>query len=183
MHLRSKMEWSVEFMENKPSKGLKIKHANVVLGIVFILLAAAIFLICQIDGLKFYHNKAPGPGFMPMISAAIIGICGVGITIGAFSYLRKKEINLENENEKVIATIEEWKSFFIIIGIGAATVVITPFLGLITTLTASIILLIRFLGPEPWKTSIIVGLVTGIIMYLIFVVFLKVHVPKGPFGF
>ncbi|MGE4353469.1 MAG: tripartite tricarboxylate transporter TctB family protein [Oscillospiraceae bacterium] len=168
-------------MENKPSVGLKIKHANIILGVVFVLFAAGIFIICKRDGLQFYMNKTPGPGFMPMISAAIIGICGIGIAVKAISRLLRAV--QDPEDEKVIAKWNEWKSFFIIIGIGIATVLLSEYMGLILSLTAAMVLLIRFLGPESWKTSLIVGIGTGIVIYLIFIVLLKVHVPKGPFGF
>ena len=69
------------------------------------------------------------------------------------------------------------------LGIGAAAVFLADFIGLITAITLAIVLLIRFLGPESWKTSVLVGVGTGAVMYLIFVVLLKVHVPVGPFGF
>ena len=168
-------------MGNNQSRGLKIKYANVIAGVVFVLLAAGIFIICKTDNLDFYANRSPGPGFMPMISAVLIGICGVGIAIKAILNLRGKLV--DTEGDKVIATWIEWKSFFIIIGIGTATVILTEYLGLIIAVTAAMVLLIRFLGPESWKTSLLVGIGTGIVIYLIFIVLLKVYVPKGPFGF
>ncbi|MGI6027824.1 MAG: tripartite tricarboxylate transporter TctB family protein [Candidatus Heteroscillospira sp.] len=166
-------------MENKTAKGLKIKHANILLGVVSIVLACAIFFICKKDGMQFYMNKAPGPGFMPMISASIIGICGLGITVQ--SVLRLKLA--DQEGEKLLAEWHEWRSFFIIIGICSAAVVLADYIGLITAITIAMVLLIRFLGPESWKTSLLVGVGTGIVIYLIFIVLLKVHVPEGPFGF
>lgn len=166
-------------MESKTSKGLKIKHADILLGIAFIVIAAVIFFICRKDDMQFYMNKAPGPGFMPMISAAMIGICGVGITAESVLRLRRSD----PEGEKVIANWEEWKSFFLIIGICAAALLLADYIGLITAITITMVLLIRFLGPESWKTSLLVGIGTGIVIYLIFIVLLKVHVPQGPFGF
>ena len=69
------------------------------------------------------------------------------------------------------------------IGLGAACVFAARYVGLITAIAVIIIFLVRFLGPEPWKTAIPVGIGTGAVMYLIFVALLKVHVPVGPFGF
>ena len=169
----------VKRMESKTSKGLKIKHANILLGIAFIILAGVIFFICQKDDMQFYMNKAPGPGFMPMISAAVIGLCGLGITVQSVLRLKRGD----PEDEKVIAVWEEWKSFFIIIGVCAAAVFLADYIGLITAITIAMVLLIRFLGPESWKTSLLVGIGTGIVIYVVFVLLLKVHVPTGPFGF
>jgi hypothetical protein len=168
-------------MENKKSVGLKIKHANIILGLVFILLSAAIFFICRRDGLDFYHNSAPGPGFMPMIAASLIGICGAGIAVTGIFALKNAANN--PELEKVIANWQEWRSFILITVICSLAIFLASYIGLITSVTLAVILLIRFLGPESWKTSIIVGLGTGIVIYLVFVVMLKVHVPEGPFGF
>jgi len=166
-------------MEKKSERGLKIKYANVLLGAVFIVLALAILYICQRDDMQFYVKRAPGPGFMPTLSAALIGVCGVGITIQSVLRLKKDAA----AGEAPLATRDEWKNFFLVIGLSAAAVFFAKYGGLITVITLVIVLLIRFLGPEPWKTAIPVGIGTGVIMYLIFVVLLKVHVPVGPLGF
>lgn len=166
-------------MENKKTAVLKIKYADIIMGVLFVALAAWIFWVCRSDGLDFYHDNAPGPGFMPMISAAMIAVCGVGITIKAVMALRKND----PEGEKPIAVSEEWKTFFLIIGVCFASMFLAEILGLIITVTLAMIVLIRFLETEKWSTSIIVGVATGIVIYLIFVVFLKVHVPRGPLGF
>lgn len=166
-------------MENKTSRGLKVKYANVILGLVFMLFAAVVLYICNKDNMSFYLNNAPGPGFMPMISAGIVGLCGLGILIR--SVLKLKEET--EEGEKILATLTEWQCFIAVIAVCSATVLVADYIGLITAITLAIILLIRFLGPEPWKTAVIVGLGTGIVIYLIFIVLLSVHVPTGPFGF
>jgi hypothetical protein len=166
-------------MEGKAQKGLKIKHANIVLGVAFIIFALAVFFICKKDDLQFYVNRAPGPGFMPMLSGGLIGLCGAGITVQSLFRLKKDD----PEGEAVVANWEEWKSFFFVIGFSAAAVFFAEYIGLITALTLVMVFLIRFLGPEPWKPSILVGVGVGIVIYLIFVVLLKVHVPVGPLGF
>lgn len=166
-------------MEKKSQFGLKIKHANIILGVAFIVLSIAIAYICKTDNMKFYSNNAPGPGFMPMLSAGLIALCGIGITARSFIDLKNGS---DPDGEKVIATWTEWKSFFIIIGSTIAVMLCTKFLGLIISVTIAVIMMIRLLGPEPWKTSLMVGIGTGIVIYLVFVVFLKVHVPVGIFG-
>ena len=165
-------------MEKKPG-GLKIKYANLILGICFIVLALAIFVISRMDDMKFYVKRAPGPGFMPTLAAALIGICGIGIVVVSLRNLKKDA----PEGEEPLITPEEARNYLLVIGIGAAAVFLADFIGLITAITLAIVLLIRFLGPESWKTSVLVGVGTGAVMYLIFVVLLKVHVPVGPLGF
>ena len=166
-------------MGDKNFRGLKTKHANLLLGLCCIVLAIIIFAICRKDNMGFYINKAPGPGFMPMLSAGLVGICGVGIFVQSAKNLK----SMAPEDEKVFTVWDEWKSFFMIIGCGAVALLLAEYIGLITAITIVMILLIRFLGPESWKTSLLVGLGTGVVIYLIFVVLLKVHVPEGPFGF
>ncbi len=166
-------------MKDKPHGGLKLKYANIVLGIVFIALALGILYVCRHDNLQFFIRKGPGPGFMPILSGAIIGLCGAGITITGLLRLKKDS----SDGDEPVATNAEWKNFFLVIGLCALTIAAAKYIGLISAITLVMVLLIRFLGPEPWKTAIPVGVVTGIVMYLIFVVFLKVPVPKGPLGF
>ena len=166
-------------MEEKRSGGVKLKYANIILGACFIVLALAILFICQKDGMKFYVKRAPGPGFMPALAAALIGICGIGITVQGVLRLKKED----PEGDGPLATGMEWRNYLLVIGVSAAAVFFAEYIGLITAITLGVIVLIRFLGPEPWKTAIPVGIGTGAVMYLIFVVLLKVHVPVGPLGF
>ena len=166
-------------MEEKKGGGLKIRYANIALGVCFILLALFILFICQNDDMKFYVKRAPGPGFMPALSAALIGLCGLGITIQGVLKLKKEDAY----GDEPLFTSDEFRNYLIVIGLGVACVFAAKYIGLISSIALIIIFLVRFLGPEPWKTAVPVGLGTGAVMYLIFVVLLKVHVPVGPFGF
>ena len=166
-------------MNDQKKPGLKAKHGDIVLGVAFIVLAAAIFSICKRDDLRFYMNRAPGPGFMPMLSSALIGLCGLGITAGGI----RQVISRNPEGDKALFNFSEIRSLLIVIGLGAASVLAAKYIGLMSSITVVMVLLIRFLGPEPWKTSLLAGIGTGIVMYVVFVVLLKVHVPVGPLGF
>ncbi len=167
-------------MENRMrEKGFRYRHAELLLGILMLIIALGILFICRQDNMKFYVKKAPGTGFMPMLSAAVIALCGAGITVkGVLG--RKKE---DPEKSGPFVSDGEGRSFLTVIVLGALSIAAAKYVGLICAVTLMMILLIRFLGPESWKTSVLAGIGTGAAMYLIFVVFLKVHVPVGPLGF
>ena len=46
-------------MENKKTAVLKIKYADIIMGVLFVALAAWIFWVCRSAGLDFYHDNAP----------------------------------------------------------------------------------------------------------------------------
>ena len=56
------------------------------------------------------------------------------------------------------------------------------YLGFLITTFLFMILLLKFLEPQRWTTTLMIAFLTSISAYLLFEIFLKVQLPKGVFG-
>ena len=170
---------------------MKIGKANQVFCFITILFGALILFETWREGLAFISKRSPGAGFFPIIIGIGIIICGVGM-IWEQNVLRRKvkegtqdEYLLEEAKtmEKPVFEQGEVKNFFIILGVALMVVLLSKVIGLITAVTLAMIAYIRFLGKEPWKLSLLIGVGTGVVMFMVFGVLLNVPMPKGPLGF
>ena len=70
---------------------------------------------------------------------------------------------------------------FAILGIGV--LLLSKYIGLLTSLGLCVIAYLKIQGKDSWLKSIIIGVCMVVFLYLVFVLFLHVPVPKGPLGF
>jgi putative tricarboxylic transport membrane protein len=75
-----------------------------------------------------------------------------------------------------------WKNSFLILASLLAYAVLLPNLGFFFCTTLFIAFLLRAIVPHRWVVVITIGLLTAFASYLIFEVWLKAQLPKGPLG-
>ncbi|MDR1658582.1 MAG: tripartite tricarboxylate transporter TctB family protein [Deltaproteobacteria bacterium] len=168
----------------------KINKAEMIFGLGAIVLAITIFLIGQKTKLIFFRGTTPGAAFMPYLTAAGIGLCGFWLFFKQLLNMRqskkdktndKKDNNTE-ENKIKFFKKQDIKNFIVVIVSSILIVILANPLGFLISLTLGIIAMAKFLGTPSWRTSILVGIGSGISFYLIFDLFLKVPLPRGLFG-
>jgi putative tricarboxylic transport membrane protein len=125
---------------------------------------------------KLGTPASPGTGFMPFLAgAAICFFSGIGLI---HSTLRRRQ----GEGWTPVLQGVFWKNALIIlISLLAYALLLVP-LGFVITTTIFIAFLLRAIVPQRWSVVIACSILTAAISYLIFEVWLKAQLPKGPLG-
>ncbi len=125
---------------------------------------------------KLGTPASPGTGFMPFLAgAAICFFSGIGLI---HSTLRRRQ----GEGWAPVLKGVFWKNAIIIlISLLAYALLLFP-LGFVITTTLFIAFLLRAIVPQRWSVVIACSILTAAISYLIFEVWLKAQLPKGPLG-
>lgn len=158
---------------------MKEKHIDSAVGAFFILFGVAILVAIKLGDMKFWAITLPGTGFMPTLAAIGIIICGLILLVKNLIFIRK----ISTDNEIFKLNKPELITFVVIIGFSLLILILSEYLGLIPSIAIAMALLIKLLGKESWRVSILTSLATSIIMYLVFSVFLNVPFPKGFLNF
>ncbi len=125
---------------------------------------------------KLGTPASPGTGFMPFLAgAAICFFSGIGLI---HSTLRRRQ----GEGWTSVLRGVFWKNALIIlISLLAYALLLVP-LGFVITTTLFIAFLLRAIVPQRWPVVIACSILTAAISYLIFEIWLKAQLPKGPLG-
>lgn len=164
---------------------ISMKKANNILAAIGFLGGIIIVVLAFVQKLPFIRRGLPGAGFFPIICG--IAIAAISILLLAENYSRaKKAREKEKEGSKpesIVVSSKEIQNFLYTFGASVFVMVATKFIGLLISIGVSVIILIRFLGKENWRNSVIIGLGTTIVLYLVFKEFLGVSLPDSMIGF
>lgn len=120
--------------------------------------------------------SAPGAGFMPILAGAAISFFSAVGFVQATLRMRKGERWSNPLGES------RWRnSLLILVSLLAYSLLLVP-LGFFVCTTLFIAFLFRAIVPQRWRVVIGGALLTAIASYLIFAVWLKVQLPRGPLG-
>lgn len=161
------------------------KHGNLALGGVSIVTGIIILVLTKIQGLGFLKNGMPGAGMFPTLCAIAVAVCGGLLILEVLGSERKakREGKHDPELQENLININELRNLLIFMVLGGLILVLSDYIGLLTCLCLSIIVYIKIQGKDPWWKAIAIGIGVTIFLYLVFAVFLRVPLPKGPFGF
>ena len=125
---------------------------------------------------KLGTPASPGTGFMPFLTGvAICFFSGIGLI---HAILRRKQ----GEGWTPLVQGLRWKNAMVIlISLLAYALLMVP-LGFFICTTLFIAFLLRAIVPQRWSVVIGCALLTAAASYLIFEVWLKAQLPKGPLG-
>ncbi len=119
--------------------------------------------------------SSPGAGFMPFLSGLII--CGFA-SVTFFLALFDKSARVE----KIWADVHFGKLIFLNLTVIAYALLIEP-LGFIICTFFLILLLMRYTGLQTWTRSVLGAVLSSVLSYLLFDIWLEVQLPKGILGF
>jgi putative tricarboxylic transport membrane protein len=152
-----------------------MKKADQWSGLALSILAAG--MIWAAVGLPYGNVHNPGPGFFPLWLGVILS----GMSIALFvQTTRGKES--ERTLQEILEEDVRWGKVLLVL----AALIICAFLmdtiGFLIVTFLLMIVLLRFIEPQPWKVVIGWALVGSVGSYLIFEVWMKLRLPKGFLG-
>jgi len=155
-----------------------MKSHDLVGGLVWIGLGIYLCIGSIKLGLGELHN--PGPGFVPFLSAAILGLWGA--ILMTFAILKKLDGG-EKSNDKRTWVKENWKGFVSTLAALFGYGILLDRLGFLITTFGFLFFLFKITDPKGWKIPLMVSGLTTILSYLLFSVWLQGAFPKGIFRF
>ena len=142
-------------------------------GVLFFCFGLFICLYSPQFGLGRLHS--PGSGFMPFLTGLII--CGFSTFIVLHAFF-----DTTDRAEKIWAKVKPLRLISTMLMLVAYSFLLQP-LGFFICTFLLIFFLMRYLGFQTWRRTILGALLSSVLSYLLFVTWLKVELPKGIFGF
>ena len=131
----------------------------------------AVVWIATAVGLPYMGDYAPGSGFLPLW----LGVCLLVLSaIHVMSCVRTPA--------PVVAAGRWRKVVAVMLGLVVCVAVIEA-AGFVVAVGLYLLYLLRFVEREPWPTSLGVAVVVVAVLFAIFRLWLKVPLPRGPWGF
>lgn len=128
----------------------------------------------QALNLKIGEFNQPGPGFFPFCIGLVMGILSI---ISLVLSLFERKVQIETSEEI------RWWNIILIVFLLIGYALSLERVGFLINTFLLITILLKFVEPQSWKTSILGGLISAILVNLVFNVFLKAQIPRGILGF
>lgn len=150
---------------------------NKLLEIMFtlFLLAVSIWIVVESFILSLGNLHDPGPGFLCLLGALLMGILSL-----------TNLIKVSMSREKTAPAFSSLKGLG---GLILTVVIVTMFallfetVGFIITSTLFMALMLKLVGQERWVRLSLITISSVILSYVIFKILLNIQLPVGPFGF
>ena len=164
---------------------LKAKTGDLILAALSVIIGAVILILVKVQDLPMIKRDIMGPGFFPTICGIAIIVCGVLLFLETLSQSKKAATDetIKAEQETKILNPRELKNLLFFLILGVFVLVACEYLGMLISLFICVVVYLIFQGKEKWWKALLISAGMTVFLYLIFVVFLKVPVPKGPLGF
>jgi len=120
--------------------------------------------------------RDPGPGFLPLGAGFCLAI------LSAIAYFQRGSRKGE-ESQGSRDSKGRWKCILFILLALCGYSVFLDFLGFLLTTFLLLLLLFRFVEPQPWKIVIGGSLLASAASYVVFEIWLKTQLPRGILGF
>ena len=146
----------------------------------------------------FVDGGEVGPGFLPVFAGSLVALFAVLDVIGRLKRVPEhdplKEVAGADEELAADLAAESDVDIFgrtqrqrtrmlaIVLGILVATLALVQVLGFIPAFGLMLFVIAVFVERRKWLPSLLVTVVTCVVVYLIFVTFLRVPLPEGVFG-
>ena len=152
-----------------------MKSYNRIAAIFFLLIG--VFFALYARRVEIGTFTEPGPGFLPFWA---------GLTLVAMSIillLRTYATKSEAAKSAFFALPDSWKRVLAtFLSLIAYNLLLTS-LGFTVTTFLLLIFLVRFIFPQTWKRTLLVGALGSIFARLLFINFLETQLPRGLLGF
>ncbi len=162
---------------------IRARQGDLVLSVSAILGGILILILTKVQGLLLVKSGKMGPGFFPAICGIAIIICGLLLLAELWHSRRRSGVEETGEGEENLFNVNELRNLLLFTALGAMVLLLSKYIGLLTCLGLCVILYLKLQGKESWLKSMIIGVCMSGFLYAVFVLFLHVPVPKGPFGF
>jgi hypothetical protein len=162
-----------------------------------LLLVFAAFVIVEARALPYWTASAPGPGFVPFWLGVLLALASVAMFVRTFGRAKALPHRSEADLSSAASAKEEVRTDFesglpdrattfrvaIVVGLTAAAAALSLVLGLVLTSGMFMGATLAYLRPRHGLANSAAALLTPIVVWLLFVRWLAVPLPAGPFGF
>ena len=126
--------------------------------------------------LKLGGVTKPGSGFFPFCA----GLVMLGLSLAALfqSFRKKADAQKEAGGETF-----RWWSIIIIVAAVIGFALTLETLGFLINTFLFITILLKVVQPQPWKTSVIGGIVSAVVADVLFNVIFRAQIPPGILGY
>ena len=133
--------------------------------------------------LKLGTFRTPGPGFLPFLSGALLGIFGLILTFPTtFAKLGERK-EAKSEEPSVVWNWKKLINPFLVLLILFVYILLLEPLGFVFTTFICMLFLFKLSEPRKWLKPLILSVSTSILSYLVFSVWLQCQFPRGPIKF
>lgn len=135
-----------------------------------------------IGSIKFRlgNFEKPGPGFMPFISGALLGLFGLILMVSSIV----QRLRVEEEQDDKEAWVKENRKKVVLILIALFGYgFLLELLGFLVTTFIFLFFLFKLTEPKRWAMPLVISGITVILSYLFFAIWLKSSFPRGILGF
>jgi len=119
---------------------------------------------------------APESGFMPFLSGAAISL------LAAIGFVRSCSQGWKAENLGPILKGHAWQRALLTLAALLGFLILLKPLGFLLFTFFFMVFMLRAIVPHRWGVVIGVALLSAVASYLIFDIWLKAQLPKGPLG-
>ena len=144
-----------------------------------LVLAFAVYTMITAVRLGYWQGRIPGPGFAPIWIGAGLALCALLLLV------RRTPAPPRGPERSADERIAARRELVLAIEIGAAAVAVMlliPRVGMLAGLALLLLVLVKLLGGS-WRSAVGTGVVVPLAFYLMFVRWLAVPIPLGPWGF
>ena len=157
--------------EESAQGGMRTVVLDLVVALLILLLGAMVAYDSYQLG-SSWGTDGPQAGYFPFYIGAMICICAAVVLVQSVLGLRTRR--------EVFATYPQLKQVMVILVPSFLYVAGIQWLGLYAPSALFILLFMRLVGKYSWLRSVIVGLSVSVLSFVMFEIWFKIPLPKGP---
>jgi hypothetical protein len=119
-----------------------------------------------------WGSDGPQAGYFPFFVGLLICFCSVVVFVQSLRQLKT--------DHAVFATFEQLKQVMVILGPSIGYVVGVQYIGLYVSSAIFILGFMKVVGKYSWLRSLLVGAGVSVISFVLFEIWFKIPLPKGP---
>jgi len=151
-----------------------VRSADRIAGAALLAIAVA-FAAFALRQYAYWGENGPGPAFVPFWVGLVLAFLATLLLVGA---LRSRD-----PGEPWLPDGTGLRRIGIVLGATVAYVALLGTLGMTIATALFLVVLVRWPDRQPWPLAIAVAIVVAALNYVVFVHWLHVPLPEGPFGF
>lgn len=156
--------------ETSPA-GARIVSVDLVVAVLIFALGALVAWDSHRLG-SSWGSDGPQAGYFPFFIGLLICFCSTVVFVQALFRMKT--------DRAVFVTVEQLKQVMVILGPSTAYVLGVQLIGIYVSSAIFIFLFMKIAGKYSWLRSLAVGLAVSLISFVLFEIWFKIPLPKGP---
>lgn len=137
------------------------------------LLLFGVFVSVESRGLAYWTANAPGPGFLPFWLGVLLAVVSAAIVVQSVATAQR---------DAASATVTDGRRVATLLGLAAAAAVLAILIGFVPAIGIFIGITLTYLRPREPRANWTTAVIAAVVVWLVFVKWLGVPLPIGPFG-